>query len=113
MTTRKTQFTEKKEPILSKAAMAETRFMEERIMISSRAMAIGTLFTAEREMTRSTEIEGLIGSGATKEMIFFTVLARAREQIMAAAELMEAPEMTPLKGPEKETLFTVDLAMTH
>jgi hypothetical protein len=77
------------------------------------AMKDGIRFMADKGMTQSTEIEGLIGSGATKEMIFFTVLARAREQIMAAAELMEAPEMTPLKGPEKETLFTVDLAMTH
>jgi len=82
-------------------------------MISFRAMAIGTLFTAEREMTRSTEIEGLIGSGETKETIFFAALVPAQEQTMAATESKEAAEMTPLQGPTKETVFMVDLEMIH
>ena len=77
------------------------------------AMKDGIHFMADKEMTRSTAIEGLIGSGATKEMIFFAVLVPAQEKTMAATELMVVQEMTPFQGPEKETLFTVELAMIH
>ena len=90
MTTRKTHFMEKGETTHSKVAMEETKFMEETTMTSSRAMAIGTLFTAGRATTRSTEIEELIGSGATKEMTFFAASVQAREQTMAATESMGA-----------------------
>ena len=97
----------------SKAAVEETRFMEETITISSRAMAIGTLFMAAVGMTRSTVIEGLIGSGVTKEMTFFTASVPAQEQTMAATESMEAPVMTPFRVPTNETPFTGDPAMIH
>ena len=96
-----------------KAAVPETNCMEEMTTTASRAITDGIRFMADQGMTRSTAIEELIGSGATKEMIFFAVLVQAREQTMAAAESMEDPEMTRLQGPAKKTVFTVGLAMIH
>ena len=94
-------------------AMQETRFTEETVTIYSRVMEARTPFMAGKGMTRSTEIKGLIGSGAKKEMTFFAASAPARQQAVAATESMEALGMTHFRGPTKKTLFTADLVMIH